>query len=80
VNGKDVARPTPLVTAVFTPPANVAEAPRAGTLNVTVTPLTGSLCASLTVACRGDAKVVLIAALCGVSLVTVIAAGGPASP
>ena len=66
VNTTDVATPLALVVAVFTPPAKVPLAPVVGAVNVTVTPLTGLLPASFTVACSEVAKAVLIVALCGV--------------
>jgi hypothetical protein len=50
VNVTDVATPLAFVVAVFTPPANVPLAPLPGAVNVTVTPETGLLDASLTVA------------------------------
>jgi hypothetical protein len=63
VNAADVATPLAFVVAVFTPPANVPLAPLAGGVNVTMTPLTGLLPASVTVATRGAAKAVLIVVL-----------------
>ena len=63
--------PFALVTAVFTPPANVPLAPVAGTSNVTVAPLTGDPFA-ITVATNGAANAALTVALCGVPLVGVI--------
>ena len=71
----DVAIPLALVVAVFKPPANVPLAPLTGAVNVTSTPLTGLLPASFTVATKGAANAVLIAALCGVPLVVVMEAG-----
>src|SRR6266478_2173976 len=57
VNIAEVATPLALVTAVFTPPANVPLAPVcAGAVNVTVTPETGLLPASFTVTCRVEAN------------------------
>jgi hypothetical protein len=50
VNTAEVATPLPFVIAVLTPPANVPLAPLPGAVNVTVTPGTGLLEASLTVA------------------------------
>jgi len=78
VKTAEVATPLALVVAVFTPPANVPLAPDAGGVNVTTTPLTGLLPASVTVATMGAAKAVLIAALCGVPLVAATFAAGPA--
>jgi hypothetical protein len=49
-----------------------------GAANVTITPLTGLLPASFTVACNSVANAVLIAALCGVPAVAVMLAAGPA--
>jgi hypothetical protein len=79
MNTADVATPEASVVAVLTPPANVPLAPLAGAVNVTSTPLTRLLLASLTVTTSGAAKVVLTTALCGVPLVAVIADGGPAT-
>lgn len=73
-----VARPDALVVAVFTPPAKVPLAPLAGGVNVTVTPLTGLLKESFTVACSCTAKAVLTVALCGVPAVAAILAAAPA--
>ena len=67
--------PAAFVTAVFAPPANVPPAPEVGPVNVTVTPGTGVPAASLTVATRGLAKTVLLAALWPDPLVTVIELG-----
>jgi hypothetical protein len=78
VNVADVATPLALVVAVFTPPANVPLAPLAGGVNVTTTPLTGLLPASVTVATRGAANAVLIVAFCGVPLVAATFAAAPA--
>jgi hypothetical protein len=78
VNVAEVATPLAFVVAVFTPPANVPLAPDAGGVNVTTTPLTGLFPASVTVATSGAAKAVLIVALCGVPLVAVTFAAGPA--
>jgi hypothetical protein len=50
VNTAAVATPLVFVVAVFTPPANVPLAPDPGTVNVTITPLTGLPKASVTVA------------------------------
>ena len=73
-----VATPDAFVVAVFTPPAKVPLAPLVGAANVTVTPLTGLLKASFTVACSWVAKAVLTVALCGVPAVAVILAAAPA--
>src|SRR4029077_13070419 len=79
VNTAEVATPLAFVTAVFNPPANVPLAPVcAGAVNVTVTPETGLLLASFTVAFKLMTNAVLIAALCGVPPVAVIVAAGPA--
>jgi hypothetical protein len=79
VNTAEVATPLALVTAVFTPPANVPLAPVwAGAVNVTVTPETGLLLASFTVACSAVVNAVLIVAVCGVPAVAVIVAADPA--
>ena len=71
---------TPLLfvvaVVVFTPPVNVPLAPLAGAVNVTVTPLTGLLLASLTVAASAVAKAVFTVALCAVPAVAVMLAGG----
>ena len=75
----EVATPLAFVTAVFTPPANVPLAPVcAGAVNVTVTPESGLLLASFTVACSAVANAVPIVALCGVPPVAVIVAAAPA--
>src|SRR5262245_10127130 len=55
--------------AVFKPPVNVPLGPLAGAVNVTVTPLSGLLLASFTVAANAVAKLVLTLALCGVPAV-----------
>jgi hypothetical protein len=76
VKAFEVAMPEALVTAVL----EVVKAPLApepGGVKVTVTPLIGLLPASLTVACSGTAKAVLIIALCPEPEVTVIVAAGP---
>src|SRR6202043_1308098 len=79
VNTTEVATPLALVTAVFVPPANVPLAPVcAGAVNVTVTPETGLLPASFTVACSAVLKAVLIVAVCGVPAVAVTLVAGPA--
>jgi hypothetical protein len=78
VNTVEVATPLALVTAVFTPPANVPLAPVcAGAVNVTVTPETGLLPASFTVACRVEANAVPTAVLCELPLVELTLAGVP---
>ncbi len=74
-----VATPCAFVRAVFTPPAKVPLAPLAGTVKVTVAPLTGLFPASLTVACSCVAKAVLMTALCGVPAVAAMLAGAPAT-
>jgi hypothetical protein len=58
--------------------ANVALAPEAGAVKVTVTPLTGLLLESVTVATNGLANAVLTVALCPPPLVAVRCAGAPA--
>src|ERR1700686_1448556 len=79
VNIAEVATPLAFVIAVFTPPANVPLAPVcAGAVNVTVTPETGLLLASFTVAWSAVVNAVLIVAVCGVPAVAVILAGGKA--
>src|SRR6266481_7982058 len=78
VNTPEVATPLALVTAVFTPPANVPLAPVcAGAVNVTVTPETGLLPASFTVTCRVEANAVPTVLLCELPLVAVTLAGVP---
>jgi hypothetical protein len=77
VNVADVATPLAFVVAVFTPAANVPLAPLPGAINVTTTPLTGLLPASVTVATNGAVNAVLIVALCPEPLVVVTFAGGP---
>jgi hypothetical protein len=73
-----VATPLLLVVAVaVNEPLKLALAPEPGAVNVTVTPLTGLLDASRTVACRAVANAVLIAVLCGVPAVAVIVDGDP---
>ncbi len=80
VNVDAVARPLLLVVAVavFNPPVKVPLVPLAGAVNVTVTPLTGLLLASLTVAASAVAKLVLTVALCEAPPVAVILAAAPA--
>src|SRR5437764_3032749 len=59
----EVARPLVLVTAVaVSDPPKLAPAPLAGVVNVTGTPFSGLLPASMTVACRRLAKAVLLQA------------------
>src|SRR6266436_846392 len=79
VKTAEVATPLALVIAVFAPPANVPLAPVcAGAVNVTVTPETGSLLASFTVACSAVVNAMLIVAVCVVPAVAVISAAGVA--
>src|SRR5712691_1947888 len=78
VKTADVAMPSELVVAVFAPPAKLPLAPLPGAVNVTVTPLTGLLAASLTVACSAVVNDVLTVAFCGVPAVAVMLAGGTA--
>jgi hypothetical protein len=81
VNVVDVATPLPLVggaVVVAVPFANVPLAPLPGAVKVTVTPLTGLFPASVTVATKGAANALLIAALCPEPLVTTTFAAGPA--
>jgi hypothetical protein len=66
------------VVAVVTPPAKVPLAPLDGAVNVTVTPLTGLLNESFTVACSCVAKAVFTVALCGVPAVAAMLAAAPA--
>jgi hypothetical protein len=79
VKTADVATPAAFVVAVLIPPVNDPLAPLPGAVNVTSTPLTGLLLASLTVATNGAAKAVLIVAFCGVPLVALIDAAAPAT-
>ena len=72
-----VARPAASVITVLLP-LNVPDAPEAGALNVTLTPLSGLLPASTTLACSAVLKAVLIAALCGVPAFAVIVVAAPA--
>ena len=79
VNAGAVACPFAPVTAVAddnTPKVPVAL--EAGAVNVTVTPDTGLLCESSTVATSALVNAVLMAVVCGVPLVAVIDAGLPA--
>ena len=73
-----VATPEAFVVPVLRPPANVPLAPLAGAVKVTVTPLTGLLKASLTVACNGVENAVFTVELCGVPATAVMAATAPA--
>jgi hypothetical protein len=74
----DVATPLAFVVAVVTPPANVPLAPLPGAVNVTVTPGTGLLEASLTVAWNAEPNGLPTVALCGVPPVAVMDAAVPA--
>ena len=80
VKVEDVATPLPFVVAVVevVPFANVPLAPLLGAVNVTTTPLTGLLLASIAVATSGAPKAVLIGALCPDPLVTLTFAAAPA--
>jgi hypothetical protein len=69
-----------LVVAVVAPPANVPLGPLAGAVNVTVTPLTGLLKESFTVACSCIANAALTFALCGEPAVAEMLDGLPATP
>jgi len=77
VNTAAVATPLALVIAVLAPPANIPLAPLAGGVNVTTTPLTALPPLSFTVAAKGAANGVLMAALWGVPLVAEMLAAGP---
>ena len=71
-----VATPLALVTAVAVKlPLKLALAPLAGALNVTVTPLSGLLALSLTVACSAVPNVMFTAVLCGVPPVALMLPG-----
>jgi len=70
--------PVAFVVAVLTPPVNVPLAPPAGGVNVTTAPLTALPPLSFTVATKAAANAVPIEAPCGVPLVAVILAAGPA--
>src|SRR5579864_3073302 len=75
VGAETAATPRPFVTAVAELDAlKTALAPLAGAVKVTVTPLSGLLPASLTVACRGRAKAVPTGVLCVLPLVAVTVA------
>ena len=68
--------PLTLVTAVAdVAPLKRALEPLPGTVNVTVTPLTGFEDALRTIACSGVANTALIVALCGVPEFAAIEAG-----
>ena len=67
-----------MVAVAVAEPLKLALAPVVGAVNVTVTPPTGLLPASRTVACSAVANAVLIAALCGVPAVAVTLAAAPA--
>jgi hypothetical protein len=74
----EVATPLALVTAVaVAPPPNSAEAPLAGAENVTLTPATGLLPESRTVACNAVAKLVLMSAICPAPALAAMDAGDP---
>ena len=75
MNAADVATPEAFVVAVFTPPANVPEAPLLGAVKVTVTPLTPVPLEFSTVATNGLANAAPTVAVCGVPLVAVMEAG-----
>jgi hypothetical protein len=79
VNVGAVATPLLLVVAVavVNPPVNVPLAPLAVAVNVTVTPLSRLLLASLTVAARAVPKLAFTVALCAVPAVAVMVAAGP---
>jgi hypothetical protein len=72
----EIAFPLALVTT-FADPPNVALAPLPGAINVTVTPLTGLLFASFTVARRAAGNAVPTTVLCGVPPVAVRLTGVP---
>jgi hypothetical protein len=79
VSAGAVATPLALVTAVAVAPLeNMALAPLAGALNVTVTPFTGLLLLSFTVTCSAVANAVLTVVLCGAPPVAEMLAAGPA--
>jgi len=75
LNTAEVAIPEELVVAVFTPPANVPEAPLLGAVNVTVTPFTPLPLEFSTVITSGLANAVPTVVLCGVPLVAAMEAG-----
>jgi hypothetical protein len=79
VNAVAVATPLLLVTAVAVAELpNFPLAPLPGAVKLTVTPLSGLLLASFTVACSGVANAVLTVALCGVPAVAEMLAAAPA--
>ena len=67
-----------VMTIAVADPPKAALAPVEGAVNVTVTPLTGLLLESVTVACSAVTNPVFTLALCGVPAVDEIADGGPA--
>lgn len=72
----EVAMPDAFVTALAVElPANVALAPDAGAVNVTVTPDSGFEAASSTLACNAALNCVPAVVLCGVPLETTTEAG-----
>ena len=74
-----MAIPLLFVTAVaVVRPLKFALAPLPGAVNVTVTPDTGLLPVSRTVACSAVPNAVFTAALCGVPALAVTLAGAPA--
>jgi hypothetical protein len=73
----EAATPAELVATTFAPPAKVTLGPLLGGVNVTNTPLTGLLSASLTVATNDMPKGVFTLAVCGVPNVAEIDAGPP---
>jgi hypothetical protein len=77
VNAGATATPCAFVVAVVVlpPPVNVPLAPLGGAVNITATPLIGLPFASVTVANKGIANAVFMAALCGVPNVVVTEAG-----
>lgn len=77
VNVPDVAIPEALVTAVLEG-EKAPLAPLIGALKETLAPFTGLPPASFTCTTRGAAKAVFAAALCGVPLIAIMVAGGPA--
>ena len=81
VNTGEIATPDALVSAVavLPPPANDPLGPVAGAVNVTGVPTTG-LPPIVTVAIRGPANAVFVAALCGVPPVAVIIADPATGP
>ena len=75
MNSAEVANPEEFVTAVFTPPAKLPEAPLLGAVKVTVAPLTGFPLLFSTSATNGLAKAVPTIALWGVPLLAEIDPG-----